>query len=186
MLDVFVPIALKRSSGTLSRDVHSANVPSKDVMAGVSAKSPCGTDFSDEHSANISLTEVVLESVGIRSAGISSNEVQPQNVPEKLVDNEFFAKRPAGRDFREVQLTNVAVNFVFAPATGSNNPSGRASSDVQFSNEYARDDTEVDSGNIEPSIFFNDAQLLNTSSNPVDTAVFFAKRPAGTVSMPEP
>lgn len=186
MLEVLVPIALKRSSGIVSRDVQSAKVASKDVIAGLPAKSPDGRLLSDEHSANISLTEVTFSAAGIRSAGMVSSDEQPQNVPWKPVARVFFAKSPAGSDFSDEQLTKVAVNFVFEPARESKSPTGRSSNAVQFSNVYAKEVTDVDSGNIGPSIFLSAEQLLNSSSNPLDTDVLPAKSPAGTVSIPDP
>lgn len=134
ILEVLVPMALKRSSGILSSEVQSANAASNDVMPRVPANRPDGIVFKDEHSAKISLTEVTFSAAERRSDGMLSNAEHPQNVPWKPVASVFFAKSPAGRDFSDVQLTKVAVNFVLEPARESKSPSGRYSREVQFSN----------------------------------------------------
>ena len=80
MLDVFVPIAENSFSGSDTSDVHSANVPSKEVISMLVAKSVSGISLSDLQPTNISFTVVTFVQAAKSVAGICSNATQSANV----------------------------------------------------------------------------------------------------------
>ena len=79
-LEVFVPIAEKRSAGRVSRLEQSANVRSKVVIAGIEAKRPSGRLLSDEHPSKSERTPFTAEQPSNVLAGILSRLSQPINV----------------------------------------------------------------------------------------------------------